>query len=54
LIGSAHALRVAFWVRKDSTMKSIADLKGKKVVFGFSAQRALDPMRARHAGERRG
>ena len=44
LIGSAHALRVAFWVRKDSTMKTIADLKGKKVVFGFSAQRALDPM----------
>jgi TRAP transporter TAXI family solute receptor len=44
LIGSAHALRVAFWVRKDSPMKTIADLKGKKVVFGFSAQRALDPM----------
>jgi TRAP transporter TAXI family solute receptor len=44
LIGTAHALRVAFWVRKDSTMKTTADLKGKKVVFGFSAQKALDPM----------
>jgi TRAP transporter TAXI family solute receptor len=44
LIGSAHALRVAFWVRKDSAMKTIADLKGKKVVYGFSAQRALEPM----------
>ncbi len=44
LIGSAHALRVAFWVRKDSTMTTIADLKGKKVVYGFSAQRALEPM----------
>ncbi len=44
LIGSAHALRVAFWVRKDTTMRTIADLKGKKVVFGFSAQRALDPL----------
>lgn len=44
LIGSVHALRVAFWVRKDTTMKTVADLKGKKVVFGFSAQKALDPM----------
>ncbi len=44
LIGSVHALRVAFWVRKDTTMKTIADLKGKKVVYGFSAQRALEPM----------
>ena len=44
LIGSVHALRVAFWVRKDTTMKTIADLKGKKVTFGFSAQRALEPM----------
>jgi len=44
LIGTAHALRVAFWVRKDSAMKTTADLKGKKVVFGFSAQKALDPM----------
>ena len=44
LIGSAHTLRVAFWVRENSPMKTIADLKGKKVVFGFSAQRALDPM----------
>ncbi len=44
LIGSVHALRVAFWVRKNTAMKTIADLKGKKVVFGFSAQRALEPM----------
>lgn len=44
LLGTVHALRVAFWVRKDSAMKTTADLKGKKVVFGFSAQKALDPM----------
>lgn len=44
LIGSLHALRGAFWVRKDSPMKTIADLKGKKVVLGFSAMRTIDPM----------
>src|SRR5215475_2565708 len=27
LIGTAHPLRSAFWVRKDSAMKTIADLK---------------------------
>jgi TRAP transporter TAXI family solute receptor len=44
LIGSIHALRGAFWVRKDTPMKTIADLKGKKVVMGFSAMRTIDPM----------
>ena len=44
LIGSLHALRGAFWVRKDSPMKTMADLKGKKVVMGFSAMRTIDPM----------
>ena len=44
LIGSLHALRGAFWVRKDSSMKTIADLKGKRVVMGFSAMRTIDPM----------
>jgi TRAP transporter TAXI family solute receptor len=44
LIGSLHSLRGAFWVRKDTTMKTIADLKGKKVGMGYSAMRTLDPM----------
>ncbi len=44
LIGSVYALRGAFWVRKDTTMKTIADLKGKKVVMGFSAMRTIDPL----------
>lgn len=44
LIGSLHSLRGAFWVRKDSTMKTIADLKGKKVTMGYSAMRTIDPM----------
>jgi TRAP transporter TAXI family solute receptor len=42
MIGAIHPLRTAFFVRKDSPMKTIADLKGKKVVFGFSAQKVLD------------
>lgn len=44
LIGSLHSLRGAFWVRKDTNMKTIADLKGKKVVLGFSAMRTIDPL----------
>ena len=42
LIGAIHPLPTAYFVRKDTPMKTIADLKGKKVVFGFSAQRVLD------------
>jgi TRAP transporter TAXI family solute receptor len=44
LIGSLHPLRGAFWVRKDTTMKTIADLKGKKVGMGYSAMRTIDPL----------
>ena len=44
LIGAIHPLPTAFFVRKDTTMRTIADLKGRKVVFGFSAQRTLDQL----------
>src|SRR4029078_11843134 len=44
LIGSLHPLRGAFWVRKDTNMKTIADLKGKKVGMGYSAMRTIDPL----------
>jgi hypothetical protein len=44
LIGSVYPLRGTFFVRKDSNMKTIADLKGKKVVMGFSAMRTIDPL----------
>jgi TRAP transporter TAXI family solute receptor len=44
LIGSLHSLRGAFWVRKDTTMKTMADLKGKRVGMGYSAMRTIDPM----------
>jgi TRAP transporter TAXI family solute receptor len=44
LIGTLHTLRGAFFVRKDTSMKTIADLKGKKVVLGFPAMRTIAPM----------
>ncbi len=44
LIGSLHPLRGAFWVRKDTAMKNMADLKGKKVGLGYSAMRTIDPL----------
>jgi uncharacterized protein len=43
IIGAAHALRVGFFVRKDSGIRTIADLRGKRVPYGFSAMRALEP-----------
>lgn len=43
IIGAAHALRVGFFVRKNSGMTTVADLKGKRVPTGFSAMRALAP-----------
>ncbi len=42
VIGAIHPLFTAYFVRKSSPMMTIADLKGKKVVSGFSAQRTLD------------
>ncbi len=42
LIGTAHPLRTAFFVRKDAPMKTVADLKGKKVALGYSAMRVID------------
>lgn len=44
LIGAIHPLRAAFFVRKDSPLKSVSDLKGKRLVWGFSAQRTLDTL----------
>lgn len=40
-IGFVHALRTAFWVRKDTPMQTIADLKGKRVAAGYSAMRTI-------------
>jgi TRAP transporter TAXI family solute receptor len=42
LVATAHALRAPFFVRKDSPMKAVADLKGKRVTMGYSAMRNID------------
>ena len=42
LIAAINVLRTPFFVRKDSGMRTIADLKGKRVTMGFSAMRDLD------------
>jgi len=42
IIVTAHALRTPFFVRKDSGMTTIADLRGKRVALGYSAMRNLD------------
>jgi hypothetical protein len=42
VIAAVHALRTPFFVRKDSGMRTIADLKGKRVSMGYSAMRNID------------
>ena len=42
LIGVIHPLWASFFARKDSTMKTNADLKGKRVALGYSAMRTVD------------
>jgi TRAP transporter TAXI family solute receptor len=37
IIGVMHTLRTGFWVRKDSGMEKVSDLKGKRVGWGFPA-----------------
>src|SRR5262249_54320664 len=37
IIAAAHALRVGFFVRRDSDIRTVAELKGKRVPYGFSA-----------------
>ena len=44
LIGVPHTFRGTFWVRKDSPMKTVADLKGKKVPLGYSAMQTIDTL----------
>jgi ABC-type nitrate/sulfonate/bicarbonate transport system substrate-binding protein len=48
VIGPVYTLKTGFWVRKDSGMQTVADLKGKRVTMGYSAMRALDPMSRAH------
>ena len=41
LVAAIHPLRVGFFVRKDSGIKTVADLKGKRITLGFSTQLTL-------------
>jgi uncharacterized protein len=44
MIGAVYTLKTGFWVRKDSNMRTVADLRGKRVTMGYSAMRSLDPL----------
>src|SRR5215468_2158783 len=43
IIAAAHALRVGFSAHKAGHIHTIANLKGKRLPYGFSAMRALEP-----------
>ena len=42
MLAAAHALRTPFFVRKDRPMRTVADLKGKRVAMGYSAMGDID------------
>jgi uncharacterized protein len=42
ILSVAHTLQTAFFVRKDSALKTLADMKGKRVELGYSAMRTID------------
>src|SRR5204863_1576009 len=44
MIGAVNPVRAGIFVRKNSPMKTIADLKGKRVPMGYAAMRALEGM----------
>ena len=42
LLAVAHTLQTAFFVRKDSRFRTIADMKNARVELGYSAMRTID------------
>ena len=49
IISAAHALRTPLFVRKDSGMFKIADIKGKRVTHGLFRHAQHRQDHARHA-----
>jgi hypothetical protein len=45
LIGALHPLLLAVFVKKDSSIKTISDLKGKRMPAGYSAIRTAETIR---------
>lgn len=39
-----YPLRTAFFVKKDSPIKTIADFKGKRIVAGYNSQKTIPPL----------
>lgn len=46
LLALHYPLRVAMFVRKDSDMHTVADLKGKRMTAGYTAQKTINPQNA--------
>src|SRR5438270_5538980 len=44
MIGAVNPVRAGIFVRKSSTLKTIADLKGRRVPMGYAPMRALEGM----------
>lgn len=44
LVTITSPLRTAFFVKKDSPVKTIADLKGKRIPWGFAQQNIIGPL----------
>lgn len=44
MIGAVNPVRAGIFVRKTSSMKTIADLKGQRLPMGYAAMRALEGM----------
>src|SRR5436853_4624489 len=42
ILSVAHTLQTAFFVRKDSRFRTLADMKGARVELGYSAMRTID------------
>jgi TRAP transporter TAXI family solute receptor len=43
-VAITYPLRVAFFVKNDSDIKTVADLKGKRVTDGYASQKTIPPL----------